>query len=307
MILPTIRQLQYLVAVVDLSHFGRAAERCHVTQSTLSAGIAELENLLQASLVERTRRRVRITPLGEEIAEKARALLDAAADIAETARTAEAPLSGRFRLGVIPTIAPYVLPRVLVGLGKAYPDLRLYLREGQTAPLIDELRRGDLETALIALPYETGDLEILTLGADPLWVVLPKTHPLASAKTVSPDDVATEELLLLEDGHCLRDHALAACRFVRSRGAGDFQSASLYTLVEMAANGLGITFVPEIAITAGLQKSSAVAARPLHPNSQQRELALCWRKSYRREGDLAALGAYMRGRLAAMRVARPAV
>jgi len=306
MVLPTIRQLQYLVAVVDLNHFGRAAERCRVTQSTLSAGIAELENLLQACLIERTRRTVRITPLGEEIAEQARALLDAASDIAETARSAEAPLSGRFRLGVIPTIAPYVLPRVLAQLRKAYPDLRLYLREGQTAALIDQLRHGELEAALIALPYEIGDLETLALGADPLWAVLPKSHPLAEARSLSPDDLAGEELLLLEDGHCLRDHALVACRIGRPRAAGGFQSASLYTLVEMAANGLGITFVPEIAITAGLLKGSAVAARPLGPDSPPRSLALVWRKSYRREGDLAALGAYMRGQLAAMRVARPA-
>ncbi|MEN8197089.1 MAG: LysR substrate-binding domain-containing protein, partial [Pseudomonadota bacterium] len=183
MYLPTIRQLQYLVAVVDLNHFGRAAERCNVTQSTLSAGVAELENLLQAQLIERTKRRVQVTPLGEEIAEKARALLDAAADIAETARAAEAPLSGRFRMGVIPTIGPFVLPRVLARLRNAYPDLKLYLREGQTENLIYQLRRGELETALIALPYDTGDLESLQLGPDPLWVVLPEGHRLAQAGT----------------------------------------------------------------------------------------------------------------------------
>jgi len=306
MILPTIRQLQYLVAVVDLNHFGQAAERCHVTQSTLSAGIAELENLLQASLIERTKRSVRITPLGEEIAEKARALLLAAADIAETARAAEAPLSGRFRMGVIPTIGPYVLPRVLARLRRAYPDLRLYLREGQTAALIDQLRRGELEAALIALPYDIGGLESLALGADPLWAVLPLGHPLTEEKTVSPADLAGEELLLLEDGHCLRDHALAACSFGKSRAEGGFQSASLYTLVEMAANGLGVTFVPEIAITAGLLKGSTVEARPLDPDSPSRELALVWRKSFRRENDLAALATYMRGQMASMRAHRPA-
>ena len=304
--LPTIRQLQYLVAVVDLNHFGRAAERCHVTQSTLSAGIAELENLLQAQLIERTKRRVRVTLLGEEIVEKARALLDAATDIAETARAAEAPLSGRFRMGVIPTIGPFVLPRVLARLRKAYPDLRLYLREGQTEPLIDQLRRGELECALIALPYDIGELESLSLGPDPLWAVLPKNHPLAKAKTVSPGDLAGEEMLLLEDGHCLRDHALAACGLKGLRKAGGFQSTSLYTLVEMAANGLGVTFVPEIAITAGLVKNAAVEVRPLPVDSPPRDLTLVWRKSFRREGDLAALATYMRGQLASLRVGRPA-
>jgi len=306
MILPTIRQLQYLVAVVDLNHFGQAAERCNVTQSTLSAGIAELENLLQAQLIERTKRRVRVTPLGDEIAEKARVLLDAATDVAETARAAEAPLSGRFRMGVIPTIGPYVLPRVLARLRNAYPDLRLYLREGQTKPLIDQLRRGELEAALIALPYDIGDLEKLSLGADPLWAVLPEGHPLAEAETVSPADLVGEEMLLLEDGHCLRDHALAACSLKGPRGAGGFETTSLYTLVEMVANGLGVTFVPEIAITAGLLKGSAVEARPLGPDSRPRELALVWRKSYRRENDLAALATYMRGQMASMRTHRPA-
>ena len=306
MILPTIRQLQYLVAVIDLNHFGQAAERCNVTQSTLSAGIAELENLLRAQLIERTKRRVRVTPLGEEIAEKARGLLDMATDIAETAQAAEAPLSGRFRMGVIPTIGPYVLPRVLARLRNAYPDIRLYLREGQTKSLIDRLGRGELEAALIALPYDIGELEKLPLGPDPLWVVLPLDHPLTASKTVSPDDLAGEEMLLLEDGHCLRDHALAACSLKGPRGTSGFESTSLYTLVEMVANGLGVTFVPEIAITAGLLKGSAVEARPLPADSSPRELALVWRKSYRREADLAALATYMRGQLATLRVGRPA-
>lgn len=304
MYLPTIRQLQYLVAVSDIGHFGRAAERCNVTQSTLSAGIAELENLLQAQLIERTKRSVRLTPLGDDIAEKARDLLDRATDIAETAREAEAPLSGRFRLGVIPTIGPFMLPRVLARLRKAYPDLRLYLREGQTAALIEQLRRGELEAALIALPYAIGDLESLSLGADPLWAVLPEGHRLSESKTVSPSHLVGEELLLLEDGHCLRDHALTACNLQGVRAAGGFQSTSLYTLVEMAANGLGITFVPEIAVTAGLTRNTSVAVRPLPADSPPRELALVWRKSYRREGDIAALATYMRGQLASMRVKR---
>jgi LysR family hydrogen peroxide-inducible transcriptional activator len=304
--LPTIRQLQYLVAVVDLNHFGKAAERCHVTQSTLSAGIAELESLLHAQLFERTKRRVQVTPLGEELGEKARAVLNAAADIAETAQSAEAPLSGRFRMGVIPTIGPYVLPRVLARMRKAYPDLRLYLREAQTEPLLGMLRRGELETALIALPYDIGDLASLSLRLDPLWAVLPKGHPLVKAKGVSPGDLAGEELLMLEDGHCLRDHALAACSLQGVRAAGGFQSASLYTLVEMVANGLGVTFVPEVAVTAGLLKGSAVEARTVTADSPPRTLTLVWRKAFRREGDLAALATFMRGEMAPRRLQAPA-
>lgn len=305
MILPTIRQLQYLVALVELNHFGQAAERCNVTQSAFSTGISELENLLQASLVERTKRSVRVTPLGEEIAEKARDLLEAAADIAETARAAEAPLSGRFRLGVIPTIGPFVLPRVLARLRNAYPDLRLYLREGQTAALLDRLRRGELEAALIALPYDISGLESLSLGADALWAVLPLDHPLVYADYLTGADLEGEDLLLLEDGHCLRDHALSACSLGRSRAAGGYQSASLYTLVEMVANGLGVTFVPEVAIISGLLEGSKVMPMPLGPDSAPRELALVWRKSYRREGDVAALATYMRGQMADMRMKRP--
>lgn len=305
--MPSFRQLQYFVSVVDLTHFGRAAQRCHVTQSTLSAGIAELESVLEAKLLERTKRRVQVTPLGEEIAQQSRAVLEAMADIAETARAADAPLSGRFRMGVIPTIGPYVLPRVLAKLRAAYPELRLYLQESQTETLIAALRRGELETALIAMPYDIGDLEHLALGADPLWVVMPKTHPLAKKSVIAPQDLQDEELLMLEDGHCLRDHAQAACNLQGVRAAGGFQSSSLYTLVEMAANGLGMTFVPEVAITAGLLKGSAVHACPLAPGTAPRELALVWRKSFRRENDLAALATYMRGQMASLRTSRSKV
>lgn len=186
MYLPTLRQLEYLVAVVDLHHFGHAAERCHVTQSTLSAGLRELETLLQAELVERTRRSVKPTPLGIEIADKARDVLAGARDIAETASAAGQPLSGRMRLGVIPTIGPFVLPRVLGGLREAYPDLKLYLKEGQTAVVLEQLTRGDLEAAIIALPYDIGKFESMVLGNDPFWVALPKGHKLARKKASSP-------------------------------------------------------------------------------------------------------------------------
>jgi len=299
--LPTVRQLQYLVAVADLLHFGQAAERCHVTQSTLSAGIVELEGMLRAQLIERTRRRVALTPLGEEITGKARALLDAATDIAETARVAEAPLSGRFRMGAIPTIGPYVLPRVLAGLRRAYPRLRLYLREARTAELLDDLRRGELEAALIALPYDIAGLESLSLGDDPLFAVMPRDHPLSKLKAVATADLPAEELMLLEDGHCLREHALAACGLTAPRRAGAFQGTSLYTLVEMVANGLGITFVPGIAVAAGLLRNAPVVARPLSAGAPHRRIALVWRRSFRREDDVAALATYMRGRMAALR------
>lgn len=304
MILPTFRQLQYLVAVVDLGHFGHAAERCHVTQSTLSAGIRELETALQAELIERTRRSVKPTPLGLEIAEKGRALLDGARDIAEMAQSEMAPLSGRMRLGVIPTIGPFVLPRVLGGLRTAYPDLRLYLREDQTEDALEQLRRGELEAALIALPYDTEDFVALTLGKDPFWVALPAGHTLADRKVIAAEDLPADELLLLEEGHCLRDHALAACKLRPRRHGGAFEGTSLYILVEMVANGLGITFVPEVALSAGLGDRDDVVFRPLPPAGQMRTLALVWRRSFRREDDIAALATYLRGAMAGLRAKR---
>jgi len=308
MYLPTLRQLEYLIAVVDLRHFGHAAERCHVTQSTLSAGLRELESLLQAELVERTRRKVQPTPLGLEIADKARGVLDGARDIAETATAASEPLSGRMRLGVIPTIGPFVLPRVLGGVREAYPDLKLYLKEGQSADVLDQLNRGELEAAIIALPYDTGNLETMTLGSDAFWVALPKGHPLAKKKSLKPSDLPPDELLMLEDGHCLRDHALAACELsaLKSAGnmSGDFAASSLYTLAEMVANGLGITFLPEIALGSGMINTDALEVRPLKTNGAPRHIALVWRKSFRRDLDIAALGAYLRGRMAGLRVKR---
>jgi len=308
MYLPTLRQLEYLIAVVDLRHFGHAAERCHVTQSTLSAGLRELETLLQAELVERTRRKVQPTSLGLEIADKARVVLDGARDIAETTAAAGQPLSGRMRLGIIPTIGPFVLPRVLGGLREAYPDLKLYLKEGQSADVVDQLNRGDLEAAIIALPYDTGNLETMILGDDAFWVVLPRKHPLAKKRTLKPADLPADELLMLEDGHCLRDHALAACELTAPKTPGssgrDFEASSLYTLAEMVANGLGITFLPEIALSSGMINTDALEVRPLKTGGAARQIGLVWRKSFRRDDDIAALGAYLRGRMAGLRVKR---
>ena len=304
MYLPTLRQLEYLVAVVELRHFGHAAERCHVTQSTLSAGLRELETLLQAELVERTRRKVEPTPLGLEIADKARAILDGARDIAETASASTQPLSGRMRLGVIPTIGPFVLPRVLGGLRKAYPDLQLFLKEAQSAQVLDLLGRGELEAAIIALPYDTGAFETMALGSDAFWVALPKGHKLAKRRTLKPEHLPQDELLMLEDGHCLRDHALAACAFGGFRATDGFESSSLYTLAEMVANGLGITFLPEIALSSGMINTKNIEVRPLKTDGAPRQIGLVWRASFRRDLDIAALGAYLRGRMAGLRVTR---
>jgi len=304
MYLPTLRQLEYLVAVVELNHFGRAAERCHVTQSTLSAGIKELELLLAAELIERTRRSVKPTALGLDIADKARSVLDGAREIAEAATAASNPLSGQIRLGVIPTIGPFVLPRVLGGLRRAYPDLQLLLSEEQTGVALERLSRGALDVALLALPYDVRDFDTMALGRDALWVAMPKGHALAERRQIKPEHLDPGEMLLLDDGHCLRDHALAACHFAGKTKVGGFGTNSLYTMVEMVANGLGVTLLPEIALSSGLAKSNAIELRPLKSDGPGRELALVWRKSYKRDADIAALGAYLRGRMAGLRVKR---
>lgn len=305
--LPTLRQLEYLVAVVDLCHFGRAADRCHVTQSTLSAGLRELETLLQAQLIERTRRKVQPTPLGLDIGAKARVLLDGARDITETASAASQPLSGQMRLGVIPTIGPFVLPRVLGGLRVAYPDLKLYLKEGQSRAILDQLDRGELEAAIIALPYDIGPLKSLILGDDAFWVALPKGHLLAKKRALKPADLPPDELLMLGDGHCLRRHALAACELAEGATSGlnsGFEASNLYTLAEMVANGLGITFLPEIALSSGMINTAALDIRALKTTGAPRQIALVWRASFRRDLDIAALGAYLRGRMAGLRIKR---
>lgn len=308
-LLPTLRQLQFLVAVVDTRHFGKAAERCHVTQSTLSAGIAELEDkVLRTRLIERTRRSVLPNALGLALAGQARALLAGAETLVETARTGGAPLSGTLRLGTIPTIGPFVLPRVLQGVRRAYPDLKLFIREDQTRPLLDRLRKGELEAALIALPYDVAEFNVVDLGADPFWLVAPRHHPLLDPKrkTVSAGEVAVGDLLLLEDGHCLREHALSACHLPSAPRQDKFQATSLYTLVEMVANGLGVTFLPELAVSAGLGKIPGVGVKPLGKDSPPRRIGIVWRRSYHREGDIAALAAYLKGRLAGFRVSRQA-
>ena len=208
--LPTLKQLQYLVALRDSGHFGRAADACFVTQSTLSAGIRELETLIGVVLVERTRRVVRFTPLGERIVEKARRVLREADELGDMVRAAGRPLSGEMRMSVIPTIAPFLLPRILPRLRKEYPDLKLYLREETSGQACEALNHGRADCVLLALPYACGDVEAAPLFDDALYVAFPKGE-IAASPAIRPEDIDATRLLMLEDGHCLKDHALAAC------------------------------------------------------------------------------------------------
>jgi LysR family hydrogen peroxide-inducible transcriptional activator len=262
-----------------------------VTQSTLSASIKELENILQASLVDRTKRRVVLTPLGLEIVERARRILNEGKDLVEAARAGSEPLSGTLRMGVIATVGPFLLPEVLPRLRREYPGLRLYLVEDLTARLIEELRAGRLDIVLLALPYENcRNLEARALFQDPFKVALPNGHPLAAGKAVDIEQLRSEELLLLKEGHCLREHALAACRLADRRQVQPVEATSLHTLVQMVDNGLGITLLPQLAIDGGILKGTTITVLPTAGQAPSREIGLAWRRGTgrRREFELLA-------------------
>lgn len=291
--LPTIRQLQYLKLLAEHGAFGKAAEAAHVTQPTLSAGIQELERTLGAPVVDRARTGVILTPVGEEALRRATVILNEAEELVEAAKNAGQPLTGRFRLGVIPTIAPFLLPGALPLLRQRFPKLRLFLREDLTQRLIAELKAGRLDAALIALPFEMGGLEWAHVADDELLAALPADHPLTRLKTTTPEALEQENLILLEDGHCLREHALSACRLNPPRmGAGEepFAATSLPTLVQMVGSGLGVTFLPQMAVSAGLAEAAHVAVRPIEADHPAREIVVAWRagSNRRAEGKLLA-------------------
>src|SRR6266446_1243190 len=272
--LPTLRQLAYLVELSERLNFRVAAEAQFVTQSTMSAGIKELETLLGVQLVERDKRHVRLTAVG---------------DLAEAARSATRPLSGPLRLGAIPTIAPYLLPNVLPALRKAHPELKLYLREDLTKRLLERLRAGGLDVALIALPFDTGDLYVRGLFKDQFSFVAREADPAVRGKGVALGKIDTGDMLLLEEGHCLRDHAIAACGSRRD-WESRVEATSLATLIQMVEGGLGVTLLPGITLDAGILKGTRLVARPLSPPAPARTLALVARRTSprRRDADLLA-------------------
>ena len=286
--LPTIKQLQYLVALRDYGHFGKAAESCFVTQSTLSASLRELETLVGVTLVERTRRVVRFTPLGLRIAEKARRVLREAEELADMARAEGLPLTGELRMGVIPTIAPFLLPAILPRLRTRWPELKLFLREETSQAACDALHRGQLDCVLLASPYACGDVELMPLFDDELLLAFPPNeNPPAHVAAAAIDE---HRLLLLEDGHCLKDHALAACNRPQLRAEARMLGTSLHTLVQMVDNGLGLTLVPQMAISAGILKGTGIVTRRLDADKSSRAIALAWRKGSPRAADFRMLG-----------------
>jgi LysR family hydrogen peroxide-inducible transcriptional activator len=296
--LPTLKQLRHLVAVAEHGHFGRAAQSCFVTQSTLSASIKELETALGAILIERTKRTVRLTPLGEEVIARARDVLREVEDIVDLVAAAGEPLTGILRLGVIPTVGPYLVPRVMPSLREAHPALKLYLREDQTARLLERLAAGDLDVVLLALPYHAEGVETLVIGDDPFFVACPRGHPLSTRERIAPDDLVGQDLLLLEEGHCLRDHALSACQLEPGEARKDgFQATSLHTLVQMVDSGLGLTLLPKMAVSSGVLQGTRIVVRPMEGRGISRRIGLAWRRSSTRKHEFALLGASLRDQL----------
>jgi len=291
--LPTLKQLQYLVALRTHGHFGRAAEACFVTQSTLSAGIRELETLLGTILVERTRRVVRFTPLGLRIAEKAIRVLRECEELTDMARAEAQPLTGELRMGVIPTIAPFLLPAMLPRLRQQFPRLKLFLREDTSQAACDALQRGQLDCVLLAMPYACGDVDSAELFDDRLLIAYPAGEA-PSCASVEASAIDEHRLLLLEDGHCLKDHALAACNRPELRAGATMMGTSLHTLVQMVDNGLGVTFIPQMALDAGLLEGTRVEARRLDAEHEARRIALAWRRSSPREEEFRLLADALR-------------
>ena len=302
---PTIRQLQYLKLLAEHKSFHKAAEAAFVSQPALSSGMAELEKVLGARLVDRARGQVILTAVGEETLRRAEDILARLDDLTEAVRGANSPLNGRFRLGVIPTIAPFLLPKALKGLRTTFPNLRLFLREDQTARLIAALKSGTLDAGVIALPYDLSGLESAFICKDEILAATPANHPLARGAMIEPDALKAEELILLEDGHCLRDHALAACSWNSTPGAGDsvnpyasqggFAATSLNTLVQMVGSGLGVSLLPAMAVEAGLVNEAAVAVRPLHSDHAYRDIVVIWRAGSSRAIEAKLLAQHLRG------------
>lgn len=290
--LPTIKQLRYFVALTETQHFGRAAETCFVSQSAFSNAIQELESLLEVQLVDRTNRSVTITAMGQQLATQARLCLRDVESLVEMARGQREPLTGELHLGVIPTIAPFLLPSALPKLRRKYPKLELYLHEDQSQRIYERLMDGELDVLLLALPYDMRGVDVMPLFEDRFALAYRQ-----GTKRVDPDNyrfsrLDADSILLLEDGHCLRDHALAACKIRNTQKVRRIGASSILTLVEMVDADLGITFLPELARESLILKNTRVRMKPLEEDAY-RTIGLAWRKGTDREEEFRMLGDFL--------------
>lgn len=290
--LPSTKQLQYFVALVELGHFGRAADATFVSQSAFSNAIKELENTLGVQLVDRTNRQVTITAIGQQVASQARLVLSDVDDMMELAAGEKQPLTGDLRLGVIPTIAPFLLPKLLPRLRKAYPQLRLFLVEDQTDRIHARLLDGEIDLLLLALPWEMRGVDVKTLFRDPFMLAAREGTRRVDPKNYRFNRLDADSILLLEDGHCLREHALAACKIRNTQKVQRFAASSLLTLVEMVDADLGITFLPAMAEDSSLLRNTRVKLYALAETSY-RQIGLAWRRGSGRVEEFAMLGRYL--------------
>lgn len=286
----TLKQLRYFTALAETLHFGKAAKLCNVSQPALSMQIKDLEAHLDIVLVERNASRLLLTLEGQEIAKRARDILMSVQDLTELASHRRHPLVGRLRLGVIPSIGPYLLPRLLPEVHRAYPDLELNLRESQTLTLVDGLLRGSLDLLILALPVEPDEIEAMVLFDDRFSVALPRDHNLAERRQVTQDELADEHLLLLEEGHCLRDQALAVCHTVKT---DEFRASSLATVVQMVANGYGVTILPALALPTEVDNQGPIAVVPFAKPVPFRTIGLAWRRSSPHQDAFMELGRFI--------------
>ncbi len=287
---PTFKQLRYLCAIAKAQHFGQAAKDCHISQSTLSTAIHELEEHLGVVLIERSNKRVHLTRLGEEVVTRSKGILVNVADLVSLCNTSEKPFSHELRLGVIPTIAPYLLPSLLRLMRGEYPDFKLSLKEELSKILVERLNSGELDVLLLALPYPSPGATTFHLFYDDFLLACPDDHRLAGTHPVQLDDLNNQDLLLLEDGHCLRDHALEACKLNTNELSVPYQATSLNTLVQMVANGMGITLLPKMAIDARILADIPVTIKPFMEKNIWRSIGLFWRNSSPRKEEFEILG-----------------
>ncbi|SPU62688.1 LysR family transcriptional regulator, hydrogen peroxide-inducible genes activator [Brucella melitensis] len=290
----SVRQLHYFLALVQAGSFSRAAEAIGVTQSTLSAAIQALEAELGATLIDRTGRRMQLLPAGEDFLARARDIVALIEELREHARQAERPLTTRLRMGVIPSIAPFLLPKVLPATAKAFPELQLTVREGLTRSLLESLRSGTLDVALVAHPYDLDEFEIAEIGRDPFLLAVRRDHALANRDSVEASDIDDQPFLLLETGHCLREHVMAAIGSKPAQMSGDVHATSIMTLVQLVQFGMGVTLLPQLAIKAGVTRGTDLSVVPYEGKYNFRSLVLAWRTNAARRNEFQLFANHLR-------------
>lgn len=287
-----LKDLKYLIVLADTKHFGQAAERCYVTQPTLSSQIKKLEESLGVTLIERTKRSVEITPMGKEIVLYAQRILEQADALKQVAETYHDPLAGSLRIGIIPTLSPYLLPLILKPLGKKFPQIKLILIEDQTTALLNKLKKHEIDAALIATKVEDHEIESRSLFNEPFWFVHPANHPLGNKANIEQPDLIDSDLLILSEGHCFADQVMEVCHIKDRANQGDMadlRATSLETLLHLISAGFGTTLLPALAIQPGLDKNRDITVRQLQLADTYRTISLVCRHSFPRKPVLEAL------------------